>query len=94
MGFIENISTALQNLLSRNNRTIEVKSQVAFSDSDLGDFTKFLGEFRGTPMGRVNAAEASTTVMRCINFRANHIRNLNWTVEMREENNWTMAIRK
>lgn len=87
MGVIDKVSKYINNVLSRGNDTEEL-SRYARGDTHLTDYTKFLKDFRGTPVGRADAAEASITTMRCINFRANHIRNLRWLIEKREDGRW------
>lgn len=49
--------------------------------SVLGGYQKVLKDFESTPYGRAYAADASTTAMRCIDFRCNQILDMKWSIK-------------
>ena len=49
-------------------------------DGAIRDYQGYNRDFYGTPLGRADAAEASITVNRCIDFRVNQIRNVEWSI--------------
>ena len=77
MSLVSRIGNALKALTNSEEAPTSSKPT---PDSELTDHLQTLDPFRGDPNGRANAAEASITVMRCINFRINHVRNVEWYV--------------
>lgn len=91
MGLVDRIAASLRSIVRGREPGGggEGIPPMARGDTHLTDYTKNLQDFRGTPVGRADAAEASITAMRCINFRAGHIRNLHWQIERLDESgNW------
>ena len=70
---------------TRSHHSMEARKR-RYPDTVNIDYGRFLGEFRGTPQERSMAAEASTWVMRCINYHVGEISKINWYIVDKDGN--------
>ena len=81
MSIFKGFRNRLLGILGRDFKSVpSIYSTRALPDDYPVDYLRSDIEFSGTPEQRAMAAEASTWVMRCIDYRINEIRNVDWAI--------------